>query len=104
MEKNMYIVTVEFDIVPGRMGEFMEAVKAQARISLEEEPLCYRFDVCRPHGEEHTVYLYEVYRDAAAFDLHLETPHFARFDANTREMVNNKSVRTMDKIWKKANE
>lgn len=100
----MYIVTVEFDILPGRMPEFMEAVKAQARTSLEEEPLCYRFDVCRPHGEENTVYLYEVYRDAAAFELHLETPHFAGFNADTGEMINNKSVRTMDKIWKKANE
>jgi quinol monooxygenase YgiN len=104
VEKNMYIVTVEFEVLPGRMTEFMEAVKAQARISLEEEPLCYRFDVCRPHGEENIVYLYEVYRDAAAFDAHLETRHFASFNTNTSEMINNKSVRTMDKIWKKANE
>ena len=100
----MYIVTVEFEILPGQMAEFMEAVKAQARTSLEEEPLCYRFDVCRPHGEEDIVYLYEVYRDEKAFDLHLETSHFASFNANTSEMVKNKSVRTMDKIWKKANE
>ena len=100
----MFIVTVEFDVVAERFGEFLEAVKAQARTSLNEEPLCYRFDVCRPHGEENTVYLYEVYRDEEAFQLHLETGHFAHFDALTRDMINNKTVRTMVKIWKKAHE
>lgn len=100
----MFIVTVEFDVVPERFDEFLEAVKAQARTSLNDEPLCYRFDVCRPHGEEHTVYLYEVYRDADAFEKHLESTHFASFDANTSEMIKDKTVRKMTKIWKKAQE
>ena len=100
----MYVVVVEFEVLQDRFAEFLEAVKEQARNSLNEEPLCYRFDVCRPHDTENRVYLYEVYRDAAAFDAHLETRHFASFNTNTSEMINYKSVRTMDKIWKKANE
>ena len=68
------------------------------------EPLCYRFDVCRPHDTENRVYLYEVYRDAQAFQEHLKTRHFAEFDAHVGEMIKNKSVRTMDKIQKNAHD
>lgn len=104
MIKNTYIVTVEFEVLPGRMPEFMEAVKNQARTSLETEPLCYHFDVCRPCGEENTVFLYEIYRDAAAFEEHLETTHFAEFNSKSGEMISNKSVRTMERIWKNDHE
>lgn len=100
----MFVITVEFEVQKGKMPEFLEMVKAQARTSLEEEPLCYRFDVCRPQGESDSVFLYEVYRDSAAFEKHLKTSHFADFDRNSGGMINNKSVRKMDKIWKKAHE
>ena len=100
----MYVVVVEFEILQDRFAEFLEAVKEQARNSLNEEPLCYRFDVCLPHNEEQTVYLYEVYRDAQAFQEHLQTPHFAKFDAHVGAMIRQKSVRTMEKLQKNAND
>lgn len=100
----MYVVVVEFEVLPDRFSRFLEAVKEQARNSLNGEPLCYRFDVCLPHDAEHTVYLYEVYRDAQAFQEHLQTRHFAEFEAHVSEMIQKKSVRTMDKIKKNAND
>ena len=100
----MYIVTVEFEVRPELLSAFLASVEQQARVSLTREPLCYRFDVCRPHGEENTVFLYEVYRDAEAFQLHLETPHFADFDSKTRGMIHKKSVRTMKMIGNNEHE
>lgn len=100
----MYVVVVEFEVHPDQLADFVEAVKEQARNSLNAEPLCYRFDVCLPHDADSTVYLYEVYRDAQAFQEHLQTRHFAEFDTHVSEMIQKKSVRTMDKIKKNAND
>jgi quinol monooxygenase YgiN len=100
----MYVVVVEFEILQDRFAEFLEAVKEQARNSLNEESLCYRFDVCLPHDTENMVYLYEVYRDAQAFQEHLKTRHFAEFDAYVGDMIKSKSVRTMEKMQKNAHD
>ena len=38
------------------------------------------------------VFLYEVYRDRAAFDLHLASDHFRQFDQRSRDLVIRKTV------------
>jgi (4S)-4-hydroxy-5-phosphonooxypentane-2,3-dione isomerase len=39
-------------------------------------------------------FLYEIYEDAAAFELHKREPHFLRFDEQTRPLVKAKRVET----------
>ena len=36
--------------------------------------------------------LYEIYRDRAAFELHLKSRHFAEFNAASQRYVTNKKV------------
>jgi quinol monooxygenase YgiN len=38
------------------------------------------------------VVLYEIYDDAAAFDAHKRTPHFAAFDSESVSFVSTKAV------------
>ena len=44
-----------------------------------------------PAGPTH-VFLYEIYRDRAAFDLHLASDHFRQFDQRSRDLVVSKTV------------
>ena len=90
----MYIVTVEFTIHPERMAAFMPLMVDNARASREQEPGCRQFDVCLDPAAPNIVYLYEVYDDRAAFDAHLATAHFRRFDAAVGDMVAAKAVRS----------
>ncbi|HEV2124920.1 MAG TPA: putative quinol monooxygenase, partial [Chloroflexota bacterium] len=58
---------------------FLESMLDNARHSVEDEPGCFRFDVIQDESDPNTLILYEIYRDKAAFDDHLTTPHFHRW-------------------------
>ena len=94
----MYVVTVEFDVHPQHLAAFLPLMRENARLSRESEPGCRQFDVCTNTQWPHSVFLYELYDDRAAFDAHLASEHFKRFDAAVREMVVNKVVRSLLRI------
>lgn len=87
----MFAVCVTFTLKLTQFDVFMPLVKAQARNSLDLEPGCHRFDVC---AKGDTIFLYELYDDADAFDAHLATTHFKEFDAIVAGMIATKSVET----------
>ncbi|MBZ9711565.1 antibiotic biosynthesis monooxygenase [Mesorhizobium sp. ESP7-2] len=89
-----FAITVAFELVDGVFSEFHRLVSENAALSVELEPDCLRFDVLTPEyaAEAKHVFLYEIYRDRAAFDLHLASEHFRRFDQRSRELVISKTV------------
>jgi autoinducer 2-degrading protein len=92
----MYVVIVDFKIKPERLAQFMPLMLENARLSRETEAGCRRFDVCVDPKEKTSVFLYEIYDDRAAFDAHLATAHFKRFDAAVGDMVAAKAVRLLE--------
>lgn len=94
----MFVVTVTFVVKPGRMADFLPPMLNQAASSLALEPGCRQFDVCTDPADPEAVFLYEIYDDRAAFDLHLASAHFTRFDAAVADMVAGKTVRTWHRV------
>ncbi len=90
----MFIVTVIFDIKAPHIKEFVDAVLLQAQNSLELEDDCHVFDVCRSDDSPARIFLYEKYADSDAFDKHLQSAHFAAFDAEVAPWVAAKHVDT----------
>lgn len=88
-----FAVCVTMILKPGAAVRFAPLAAAQAAAS-RQEPGCRVFDVWCDPARSDSWFLYEVYDDAAAFDAHLATPHFARFDAAVRDMVVEKTVTT----------
>ena len=88
----MHVVTVLFRIKANSQGRFLDLVSAQARTSLESEFGCVQFDVCVSRSDPTRIFLYEIYADAEAFRLHLQTSHFASFEAAARPEVIEKVV------------
>jgi len=82
----MYSIFVTINIKPDRIEEFTTASFGDAQGSIRDEPDCFRFDIHQDSGRPHRFYLYEVYRDKAAFEAHLETPHFKRWIDAVQEM------------------
>ena len=76
----MFVVTVTFVIKREYLDDFLAAMKAQAHNSLIREQGCLQFDVCSDRDAPERIFLYEVYTDRAAFDVHLQSPHFLDFD------------------------
>ncbi len=90
----MFVVCVEFDIVPEFVESFRSTVLKQASNSLNLEPMCKRFDVSQDPETPAKFFLYELYDDAAAFAFHRTTPHFSQFNADVGPMVASKSLKT----------
>lgn len=90
----MFAVCATFQIAAGRMDDFMPLMLTNAQASLANEPDCHRFDVLTDPDLPGEVFLYELYTDSAAFDVHLASPHFKTFDTAVSAMIAEKSVRT----------
>lgn len=94
----MFAVVVTFQIAPDTWDDFMPLMSRNAATSLAEEPGCRQFDIATDPARPHEVFLYELYRDAAAFDAHLASAHFKAFDAAVADMIAEKSVRTYSQV------
>ncbi|MFK7743641.1 MAG: putative quinol monooxygenase [Roseobacter sp.] len=90
----MFAVVVRFQISPKNLREFMPLMHANATTSLTVEDGCHQFDVATDPHRPGDVFLYELYTDAAAFEHHKTTAHFADFDTKTRAMIVQKDVQT----------
>ena len=72
----MLALVVEFRIEPAHVDAFDAAIRANARASLEREPGCRQFDVCRDPDDAALFFLYELYDDEAAIQAHLRVAAF----------------------------
>jgi autoinducer 2-degrading protein len=81
----MYVLVVTIDIKPGFKDTFVAAMLDDARGSVGNEPGCVRFDVIQDEKEPNRIYLYEVYKDRAAFDVHVATPHFLKWNETVKD-------------------
>ena len=94
----MYAVTATFGLHPARLPAFMDLMLDNARTSLRQETGCRQFDVCSDPARPGIVFLYELYVDRAAFDLHLTSPHFLDFDKAVSDMIVSKQVNTFSEV------
>jgi len=83
----MYVLVVTIDIKSQFKDRFMAEMLDDARGSVRDEPGCLRFDVIQDEKEPNRIYLYEVYADRAAFEVHMTTPHFLKWKHAVQEWL-----------------
>lgn len=88
----MFAVIVRFEIWSHSVAKFQDLVLAQAANSLKLEDACHQFDVVQDSSDLSVFYLYEIYDDRAAFDVHLASAHFKQFDSEAQSMIARKEV------------
>ena len=104
----MYSIFVTINVKPEHVEAFKAASVGDAEGSTRDEPGCLRFDMHQDAENSARFYLYEVYRDEAAFQAHLETLHFIRWrDAVTSffdgepERIDMKTLFPSDEGWER---
>ncbi len=95
----MHVITVKFEIKPEHAEAFRAAMEENARLSLENEPGCHQFDVAFGVDDPTICFLYELYTDKAAFDVHLAMPHFKAFDTKVAPWLASKMVGAYKRSW-----
>ena len=84
MSKFANVVTIE--VAPGRRAEVVALLLAH-KARLKYEPGTLQFEVLLPKDDDTNVRVYEMYRDAAAFEVHLNAPSLAQWKEETAGMV-----------------
>jgi autoinducer 2-degrading protein len=87
------ILLVEVNVKPERINDFLDLIKYDAEHSENDEPGCVRFDVLRDSEDTNKFFYYEVYKDEAGRLAHRETPHYARYAAESADMFSKDVVR-----------
>lgn len=91
---NPFTVIAEFSVSPASYDAFFDLCLFDSRHSLADEEGCICFDVLTDNADKSSIVLHETYTDQAAFDAHLQTPHFAKFAKTWKELeVEEKRVR-----------
>ena len=83
----MYVIIAPIKIKEGYKEQFVEAMLDDAKGSMKNEPGCLRFDVIQDGDDQDKIWLYEVYVDEAAFQAHMETPHFIKWRDAVKDWI-----------------
>jgi quinol monooxygenase YgiN len=77
----------ELEIDPAQLDAYKLALKEEIETSIRVEPgvLTLYAVSLKEHPEQ--VRLFETYRDAAAYESHIQSPHFKTYKDRTRQMV-----------------
>ena len=94
----MLAVCVDFEIDPESLDAFLSIMQKNAVDSLLNEVGCHQFDITQDPQGPTNIFLYELYDDLSAFELHKQANHYLEFNDAIRGMVNKKSVRLLQKI------
>jgi len=84
MPKFAIVVTIE--VAPGRRDQVV-ALLAAHKARLKSEPGTLQFEMLLPNDDDTKVLSFEMYRDAAAFEVHLKGPSLAQLLKETAGMV-----------------
>ena len=94
----MLAVCVDFEIDLASLDPFLIIMKKNASDSLANEVGCHQFDIAQDQQNPTKIFLYELYDDAVAFELHKKASHYLEFNDAISGMVNKKSIRLLQKI------
>ena len=93
----MYVITVEFIIKESHIESFKKRMLQQAIDSLKKEKDCFYFDVCFDEDNLSRVFLYEIYKDENAFNIHLKSSHYNSFNEEVTPWVEKKIINKFEK-------
>jgi len=84
----------ELEIDPGQVPAYRDALKEKIATSIRVEPGVLSLYAVSVKDQPSQVRIFETYKDQAAYESHLQTPHFKKYKAETQGMV--KSLRLIE--------
>jgi len=93
----MYVVAVNLVVAPENADGFADRLKQHAKNSLTQEG-CLGFSVSRDHDTPGSFHLWEVYKDADAFEEHKNADFMADFREYSTPLVLNRVLATGEQI------
>ena len=77
----------ELQIDPARLDQYKAALREEIETSIRLEAGVLTLYAVSVKGDPAQIRLFEMYADQAAYEAHLNTPHFLKYKTGTAEMV-----------------
>ena len=94
----MITICVDFEIDAATLDLFLPIMQKNVTEPLANEVSCHQFDILQDPQNPTKIFLYELYDDSAASELHKQASHYLEFIQESSEMVISKSVCFLQKI------
>ena len=87
-----YVRLAELEIEPAQMDAFVAATREVGQASVRSEDGCIALYAVVEKDNPARVRVFEIYRDATAYDAHVQTAHFRKFRTTTDSMVRTRKL------------
>ena len=77
----------ELEIVPSRIADYKSLLAEEIAASIDREPGVLMLHAVSIKTAPHHIRLLEVYASQAAYEAHIQTPHFLKYKTATASMV-----------------
>ena len=77
----------ELEIDAGQVEAYRNALKEEVETSIRVEPGVLTLYAVSVKAQPNQIRIFETYKDEAAYESHLQTPHFRKYKAETQGMV-----------------
>jgi len=91
-DRSGFVVWAQITVRETELERFIVAIRQLAQRSVSDEPGCTQYDLIELDRATRQFGVYEVYRDAAAYEKHKLSPHFGAWSAVVDEFVENGGV------------
>jgi quinol monooxygenase YgiN len=82
----------ELEIDPAQLDAYKAAVKEEMEASVRVEPGVLAIYAVAEKGNPTKLRFFEMYADEAAYNSHLESPHFKKYVATTKDMIKSRNL------------
>lgn len=97
MEQSLVRIA-ELEIDPGEIAAYKDALKEEITTSIRNEPGVLSLYAVSVKGQPSQIRIFEIYKDQAAYESHLQTPHFKKYKSETQGMVKSLKLVETDPI------
>ena len=87
-----YVRLAELEIDPAQMERFNAAIREGVRTAVRVEPGVLALYAVLEKEHPNRVRVFEMYKDEATYQKHLQTPHFRKFRDTTDKMVKSRKL------------
>lgn len=81
----MFGILFRIEAKPGRRQELIDFLRWDGEIGRDQEPGTLRFEFYQDLEDENRLYVYEAYRDQAAFEDHKKNEPFQRWISSVKD-------------------
>jgi quinol monooxygenase YgiN len=86
------------EIYPNHLDAYKAALKEEITTSIRTEPGVLTLYAVTVKGHPEQIRLFEIYRNAASYQAHLQSPHFKKYKEQTQQMVKSLTLLDTDPI------